>query len=40
MENPVAIKGILSDSTYEWLEKNLKEAKEKNKKVIAVTHHS
>lgn len=39
-KNPVAIKGILSDSTYEWLEKNLKEAKEKNKKVITVTHHS
>ena len=39
-KNPVAIKGKLSDSTYEWLEKHLKEAKEKNKKVIAVTHHS
>lgn len=39
-KNPVAIKGILSDSTYEWMEKHLKEASEKNIKVIAVTHHS
>ncbi|WP_455543789.1 metallophosphoesterase [Intestinibacter sp.] len=39
-KNPVAIKGVLSDSTYEWLEEHLKEAKEKNIKVIAVTHHS
>ena len=39
-KNPVAIKGIISESTYEWLEEHLKEAKEKNIKVIAVTHHS
>lgn len=39
-KNPVAIKGVLSDSTYEWLEEHLKEAQQKNIKVIAVTHHS
>ena len=39
-KNPVAIKGILSKSTYEWLENHLKEAKEKNIKIIASTHHS
>lgn len=39
-KNPVAIKGSISESTYEWLEQHLKEAKEKNIKVIAVTHHS
>lgn len=39
-KNPVAIKGSISESTYKWLEDHLKEAKEKNIKVIAVTHHS
>lgn len=39
-KNPVAIKGIISDSTYEWLEEHLKEAKLKDIRVIASTHHS
>lgn len=39
-KNPVAIKGRISESTYEWIEQHLKEAKQKNIKVMAVTHHS